>query len=138
MSTTQDREGRGNGAARGEEPILDQGVLQSLEELGGDDDPDLFVELIDLFLQDAPHRIDELRRGLEQGDVKLLERAAHTLKSSSANVGALPLSALCKRMEEHARRNVRTELPDLLERALRMWSRVEAALRATRSQRTDP
>lgn len=104
-------------------------VIEGLKEIGGEDDPALFVELIGIFLQDAPQRIDELRRALATSDVKLLERAAHTLKSSCANVGATSLSEVCKRMEEHARFGRTQEIPALYDETQRLWPRVEAALR---------
>jgi HPt (histidine-containing phosphotransfer) domain-containing protein len=115
--------------------LLDRDTLDGLKELGGDDDPELFFELIDLFLADAPQRIEEIRRGLEQADIKLLERAAHTLKSSSANVGALSLSQLCRRMEEQARTGQTVELPELYDESNRLWPRVRAALEAERAGR---
>src|SRR6185295_11603483 len=73
------------------EPI-DPGVIEGLRELGGAEDPGLLVELIDLYLADAPLRMAEIEQSLASGDWKLLERAAHTLKSASANIGALGLS----------------------------------------------
>lgn len=113
--------------------VLDPAVLQGLKELGGDDDPGLFLELVDLFLQDAPKRMEDIRRGLEQDDVQLVERAAHTLKSSSANIGAITLSSLCKRMEEEARERRKAGLSELYVTSRRLWPRIEAALNAARS-----
>ena len=83
--------------------VLDASVLDSLRELGGDDDPGLLSELIGIFLEDAPLRMKEIESALASGDIKLLERAAHTLKSSSANIGARGLSSICRQMEDRAR-----------------------------------
>ncbi len=112
---------------------VDLHVLDELKALGGDDDPGLLLELIDLFLDDAPRCLEEMNRGLAEGDVKVLERAAHTLKSSSANLGARTLSTLCLRMEESARTNQLDSLPALLRESQQHWPRVVAALRAARS-----
>lgn len=117
----------------GDSDAVDPRVLRDLAELGGDDDPGLLLELIDLFLDDAPRCLEEMQRGLSTGDVKLLERAAHTLKSSSANLGARTLSTLCLRMEESARTNQVERLPALLAESQHHWPRVVAALRAARS-----
>lgn len=117
----------------GDFDAVDPRVLRELTELGGEDDPGLLLELIDLFLDDAPRCLDEMQRGLSTGDVKLLERAAHTLKSSSANLGARTLSTLCLRMEESARSNQVERLPALLTESQQHWPRVVAALRAARS-----
>jgi HPt (histidine-containing phosphotransfer) domain-containing protein len=108
-------------------------VLAGLRELGGDDDPGLLLEVIGMFLEDAPLRMREIEQGLKGGDIKLLERAAHSLKSASANVGAVGLSGLCKRMEEIARTNSTQGIPELLAESGRAWAAAESALRAIRS-----
>lgn len=113
--------------------ILDPTVIQGLKDLGGSDDPRLFLEIVDLFLQDAPLRMEELERGLRQHDLPLVEMAAHTLKSSCANIGALSLSTLCKRIEEKARSNDPAGLAELCKTSLQMWPRVVAALNAVKS-----
>ena len=112
--------------------ILDMRVIATLKELGGDDEPDLVIELIGLFLQDAPLRMKEIESSLQSGDIALLERAAHTLKSSSANIGAARLSASCKSMEELARRKSVEGLPSLVRDSLKRWNELEAVLRDLR------
>ena len=110
--------------------LIDQGVLDGLRELAGEDDPGLVAELIGLFLQDAPERIKDIERALSTGDLELLERAAHTLKSSCANVGALGLSDLCRRIEETARRRSTDGVASLFAASTALYGRVEAALRS--------
>jgi HPt (histidine-containing phosphotransfer) domain-containing protein len=80
-------------------PVLDQGVIASLRELGGEDDPGLFIELVNLFLSDTPERLHALGEAMDRRDPSALERAAHALKSSSANLGATELSALFRDIE---------------------------------------
>lgn len=82
---------------------LDCQVIESLRELGGDDDPGLVVELVELFLDDAPKQIQSMLNSIETGDVEVMTRAAHTLKSSSANLGGLRLGDVCLAMENAAR-----------------------------------
>ena len=50
-------------------------VIESLKELGGDDDPGLVLELIGLFLQDAPQRMHDIQSSLASGDIGTLDRA---------------------------------------------------------------
>lgn len=85
------------------DPVLDSEVLNALKELGGTDEPDLFVEIVDLFIQDAEQQVTHLQGALASGDIRLVERIAHTLKSSSANVGALRFSKLCFELEQLGR-----------------------------------
>jgi len=82
---------------------LDSQVIESLRELGGDDDPGLVGELIELFLEDAPKHLQSMVSSLESGDLEVMTRAAHTLKSSSANIGGLHLGDVCAAMENAAR-----------------------------------
>lgn len=84
-------------------PTLDLDVIEGLRELGGDDDPGLVMELIEMFLDDAPERLAEMTQGVDTGDLEMMVRSAHTLKSAAANMGAMLLSHICTEMEAAAR-----------------------------------
>ena len=105
-------------------------VIEGLRELGGTEDPGLLLEIIGMFLEDAPQRIREIEQGLASGDIKLLERAAHTLKSASANVGAMQLSSVCKRIEEIARYSKSDGIAELIPESNKAWSDAANALRS--------
>jgi len=110
--------------------VLDMQVIRGLRELGGDDDPGLLVEVIGMFLEDAPTRIREIEQGLASGDIKLLERAAHSLKSASANVGATQLSSICRRIEEIARQERSDGIAELIPESNKAWAEAAEALRS--------
>jgi len=84
-------------------PVLDLEVVNSLRLLDEEGGPSLFEELIDLFFEDVPAQLSSMRSALDAGDVKTLTRAAHTLKSSSANLGASRLSGICFELEKLGR-----------------------------------
>lgn len=84
-------------------PVLDLEVVESLKALDEAGGPSLFLELIDLFVEDAAAQLRTLQTALANGDVRLLERAAHTLKSSSANIGASRMSGICMELEKLGR-----------------------------------
>jgi HPt (histidine-containing phosphotransfer) domain-containing protein len=84
-------------------PVLDQQVVDSLRALDDGDGPSLFLELIDLFVDDAAAQLESMQAALASGDLKTLERAAHTLKSSSANIGACRMSGICFEIEKLGR-----------------------------------
>jgi len=65
-------------------PILDEELAMS--RVGGD--AELLKELAQLFLEEYPRLMAELRQAYEQGDAKQVERSAHGLKGSVANFGA--------------------------------------------------
>jgi PAS domain S-box-containing protein len=79
--------------------VLDPGVLAELRELALDDSADFVGQLIEMFLQEAPKLIDSIRTAIIRADSQALYRAAHTLKTSSANLGATILSERCKELE---------------------------------------
>ena len=115
-------------ASSDQESVLDLETIATLKELGGDDDPDLFTELVDLFVTDAKVQIAELRRALREGDLRLLERTAHTLKSSCGNVGALTMSKLCFEIEQLGRASKLDGAGPLVERTAEQYERVQVAL----------
>jgi len=55
------------------------------------------------YLTNTPKLLADLQEGLRQAETSLLHGAAHTLKSSSAMVGAIRLSEKCKELEHLAR-----------------------------------
>ena len=113
-----------------ERPVLDQSVITSLRELGGADDPGLFVELVQLFLADTPDRMRALSEALDQRDPKILEREAHALKSSAANLGAVELSSLFREIESAGREKDLQRAQGLVARSSAEFEMVEQALRS--------
>lgn len=76
--------------------VLDPSALARLSEWGGDK---LLGQMIRLFLENAPGRMEQIRGGLGGGDLKEAEKGAHSLKSSAANVGAMRVRDLAADME---------------------------------------
>jgi two-component system sensor histidine kinase/response regulator len=68
-----------------------------------DGDETLLQELIGLFLEDAPQRLDQLRDALVDNDPQQLERIAHTLKGATGNVCAHRAFEAAKRLERLAK-----------------------------------
>jgi signal transduction histidine kinase/CheY-like chemotaxis protein/HPt (histidine-containing phosphotransfer) domain-containing protein len=61
---------------------------------------DLAQEVIEVFLDDAPRRIEALGTHLEGGNSRGVEYEAHTLKGSAANMGGERLAALAFEFEK--------------------------------------
>ena len=81
--------------------IIDQKVLDNIRELGGGGD--LVCKVLEAYLRSAPKLMEEYSQGLNDGNLEQVHHAVHTLKSSSANVGAMCLSKLCREIETHVR-----------------------------------
>ena len=62
-----------------------------------------YQELICIYLEDSPKLLGQIQAAIADGDSAALVTPAHTLKSSSANLGALRMSEIAKRMEKSAR-----------------------------------
>lgn len=67
-----------------------------------------------MFVKQSQEMVETLRRAIEQNDAQTVFRTAHTLKSSSANVGAVGLAEHCKTLEAFGRQNQLGSAPDLL------------------------
>jgi HPt (histidine-containing phosphotransfer) domain-containing protein len=87
----------------GTSDALDRSVLDSLKELQEEGDPDIIEEVGSLFLTHSPDKIAAIKKSTTSGDAKGLQIASHSLKSSSAYVGAMRLSAMSKSLEDMAR-----------------------------------
>ncbi len=85
--------------------LLDAAALQNLRAMRRPGRPDVLGRIIDLFYSEAPRLLGQLEVAAGASDAAALQLAAHTLKSSCANVGALGLSATCREIEQYARGN---------------------------------
>jgi len=78
---------------------LDKSALDSYREFMGEDAPAFIAEIISSFMDSAPKLVATLEHALPNSDQEAFIRAAHTLKSTSATIGATLLAALAAEME---------------------------------------
>jgi HPt (histidine-containing phosphotransfer) domain-containing protein len=79
--------------------VLDAEALDELYDVIGDD----AHHIVRVFLEDAPRVLHELEQAALAPDYAALRDAAHSLKSSAANLGAMALSGAARRLELGAR-----------------------------------
>jgi HPt (histidine-containing phosphotransfer) domain-containing protein len=91
------------GSAKPRPSPIDQAVLDGIRSLEVPGGQGLFERVLSLFLSDSPKLMDQIRSSAETGESDPLRNAVHTLKSSSANVGAAGLSELCRKIEGRTR-----------------------------------
>jgi signal transduction histidine kinase/CheY-like chemotaxis protein len=89
----------------GQESPLNQKALDAIRALQREGAPSILNKIVGLYLDSAPELIRQMNAAAERSDAPAMQKAAHSLKSSSANVGALQLSALCSELEMMARAN---------------------------------
>jgi HPt (histidine-containing phosphotransfer) domain-containing protein len=80
-------------------PVLDEKVLRDLRAIMEDD----YLALIQTYLDSAPKLVADVQAAIAHRDVGAMVIPVHSLKSSSANVGAVQLSALARETEQLAR-----------------------------------
>lgn len=111
-----------------ESEVLDQPTLaRLLDSLGGD--VDFLKELVDAYLDSTPELFAALRQAAVAGDGAALQRAAHSLKTGSASLGALALAAQCKQLEDMGRSGVFDQVEVHIDEASVAYGAVERALR---------
>lgn len=86
-------------AKAGDNSPIDRGVLDELRELLGDD----LDQLIRVYLDTTPPLIERLENATAARNFDALRDIAHSLKSSSANLGAMTLANAAGRIELGAR-----------------------------------
>jgi HPt (histidine-containing phosphotransfer) domain-containing protein len=83
--------------------VIDPASIASLRELNPGDDDEFLREIVGIFLEDTPRRIVELDESLAAGDVPKFTRAAHSIKGSSGNVGAMALREVAGALEHQSK-----------------------------------
>lgn len=86
-----------------EQSVLDRSVLDSLRQLAGAKAKTFLSKIINQYLEDSPKRLQAISKALEVRDVEALRKAAHSFRSSSANLGATIIADYCKNLENLAR-----------------------------------
>ena len=80
-------------------------IENTLATLANDLGADTVVEIIELYVVDSQRHVLDIRKGLTNNDANIVRRAAHTLKSTAATIGAMALNETCIQLEQLAREN---------------------------------
>lgn len=108
---------------------LDQSALARLRDWGGHA---LLGDMLDLFFEDTPQRIEEARGAERQGDLKALARSAHTLQSHAKYLGAVEFAQRAARLQEQTGREAKESLSLLIDDLEAAYVRVRARLEVVR------
>ncbi len=96
--------------------IIDESVLNELKILSNEAGRDVLSTSINYYMQSADHKMAELHQALASQDAQNLRKIAHSMKSSSANLGAIELKELFFKLETDARNNALENTPETLEK----------------------
>ncbi|MBZ0258610.1 response regulator, partial [bacterium] len=84
---------------------LDLSMWDKIQALQSDPNDTLLHDVMENYVNDAQKAIQNLQTSIQNNEAKSIESIAHTLKSSSANVGAMRLSLYCKELEFNSHNN---------------------------------
>jgi len=109
--------------------VIDKAIFDELKQMSG---ADFINELIDAFLDDAPHMISEMRAALATKDIESFRRNAHSLKSNANTFGAMELGVLAKELELMGKEN-NLDIGNRLEVLNEAFGKVAEALKGMRA-----
>jgi len=85
-----------------EASVLEERPLANIRAMQIPGTPNLLIKIINLYLSSSPTLLANIHDAITQDDSLALQEAAHSLKSSSANLGANQLAGVCRSLELHA------------------------------------
>jgi two-component system sensor histidine kinase/response regulator len=109
-------------------PVLDMAAVDELRaSVGGDDS---FVrELAGAYVDESAGYLEAMQAAAAAGDAEAIVRPAHSLKSSSAALGATRLAGMCREIE-HAGRAGQAAAPARVEEVRLTWQATVDAMKA--------
>ena len=108
---------------------FDDLVLENYRQIQRPDQPDIIKRLITIYLKSSPTLLDEIDSALQASDQERLWQAAHSLKSSSANLGLVSLARQCEELELRGRAGKLDQAAELVAGIKREYERAEKWLR---------
>lgn len=110
--------------------VIDKKVLAALKGINADGGDQLLRRIITIYLDHSEKLLQNLASAWDAGDVKNIRNAAHTLKSSSHQLGANGLAELCRMVECEARENRYDPSGEPLNEIQRHYTETRSALEA--------
>ncbi len=98
------------------------------------DRPEIISRIIGSFLRSSPVLLDKLRAALLAGDLDAVCKAAHTMKSSNAQIGANPMADICRRLENLETPGQLSDIAAILQELEKEYAGVENELKCLLAQ----
>lgn len=93
----------GGGGPPPHDVVIDADAIERLRQLDPDGTQGVLGRVLAAYRQSLSRHLDDMASAASGGDLQRLLRIAHTLKSSSAAVGALTFARHCAELEEQCR-----------------------------------
>ena len=109
--------------------IIDQTALAGIRALQRSGQPDIVVRVVTSYLDTSPDIVERIRSAARSQNAAELRAAAHRLKSSSAQLGAMAVSADCRELEQMGERQDLTQVDEVIARLGQHYAAACDALR---------
>jgi HPt (histidine-containing phosphotransfer) domain-containing protein len=120
-------------SARG---LLDVDIIDEIAALQRPGQPDLLTKVVGIYLDESVKLIKEIKTGMAQRNCGKIRSASHSLKSSSAHIGAHTIAAFARDLETLCRDNSLDGAENLVQSIENHLSRVEPELKSLVLKRT--
>jgi HPt (histidine-containing phosphotransfer) domain-containing protein len=111
-------------------PVIDQQIFTTLKDLLKDSIKELIIQ----YLKTSLFSMNTIESGIQSGNMHEIATAAHTLKSSSKQLGAVKFAELIIQLETAANESNTPSIPDIYAEAKIAYSKVMEALEQLNSQ----
>ncbi|USX25273.1 response regulator [Oxalobacteraceae bacterium OTU3CINTB1] len=113
-----------------QESLINRQALENIRALSASNGDALLERVLQAYLEDTPNHLRIIKSAIDSGSTVQIRKAAHSLKSSSANVGADALAQRCREMEQLGRNDTTAGAAALLDDMERSFQAVRQALGA--------
>ncbi|MGR9052808.1 MAG: response regulator, partial [Gammaproteobacteria bacterium] len=107
--------------------VIDVKALDKIRNLQRVDSGTLVNKIIDLYLDATPAQLRDMRQAWADNNLAGLAKLAHSMKTSSSNLGAETLARYCRRLEADVQNMLSEEVDDLMLRIDSEYERVNRA-----------
>ncbi len=122
-------------AADTTDQVLDLELLNNFEKVKSDDGSDMVIELIDLYLDITPQRIQAIGKAAAEKEWLSVKWTAHTIKGGSSTLGLHFLAEVCQELEDASSSSSGDTVDHLLQILANEFSNARRALMAERNRR---
>ena len=109
--------------------VIDPQAIENLRALNPDDNDEFLREIVNIYLEDTPLRIKELEESFAAKDAGKFTRAAHSIKGSSSNLGAVVVRNVAEKIEHDSRSKGVEGTADLVLQLKQEYARAEVELK---------
>ena len=109
--------------------VLDKEFLEDLIQMLGTNWATCIQKIVKTYIEESSQLIDQISVALAQSDLETVQKAAHSLQSSSAAVGAKSVANLCTNLEKLSTENISKLGKDVIHKLQTQLSQTECALK---------